>query len=428
MILVEFFEKDAIENICSSLVSAPEKVIFIGPNKKLMAAHAAKYEGVLSDRGVNTEFSVKAVGKNNLQSIIDVLSALVEENTECVFDLTGGDELYLTALGVVYERYKSTGKIKLHRFSVASNTIIDCDQDGSTISSGRAPQLSVEENIRIYGGDIVYNKSGRAKTTARYEMTDSLRSDINGIWSVCRTGSRFWNAFTAVIGEAAHLGAKGELSASINAEAFDKICRKNGIGYDLIRKLFNELSANGLILLFTSDDTSVSFTFKNELIKQCLTVAGKALEMKVFAAASDAYEDDGSKTYNDVMTGVVIDWDGELHPEPGNTNEYDTENEIDVMMMHGMVPVFVSCKNGGTDADELYKLQSVAARFGGKYAKKVLIATSLDDSDKSNYIRQRAEDMEIRLIEGHRQNGSFKKFTEMNDRDMNRVIRSLWIN
>ena len=98
------------------------------------------------------------------------------------------------------------------------------------------------------------------------------------------------------------------------------------------------------------------------------------------------------------------------------------------MMMHGMVPVFVSCKNGGTDADELYKLQSVAARFGGKYAKKVLIATSLDDSDKSNYIRQRAENMEIRLIEGHRQNGSFKKFTEMNDRDMNRVIRSLWIN
>ena len=96
--------------------------------------------------------------------------------------------------------------------------------------------------------------------------------------------------------------------------------------------------------------------------------------MKVFLAALEAQENDGTKTYNDVMNGVYIDWDGDISTDQ---NGYDTENEIDVIMMHGMVPVFVSCKNGYVDKDELYKLNAVATRFGGKYAKKVLVATSL---------------------------------------------------
>ena len=94
---------------------------------------------------------------------------------------------------------------------------------------------------------------------------------------------------------------------------------------------------------------------------------------------------------------------------------YDTENEIDVMMIHGLVPIFVFCKNGYIDTDELYKLNAVANRFGGKYAKRVLIATALGNNDFSEYLRQRAKDMNIRLVEGVR---------EMDDIELNKVIRS----
>ncbi|MBQ3004644.1 MAG: hypothetical protein IJD88_01815 [Clostridia bacterium] len=69
------------------------------------------------------------------------------------------------------------------------------------------------------------------------------------------------------------------------------------------------------------------------------------------------------------MTGVVIDWDGKLHDE--NTEKVlDTENEIDVLMMHGVIPVFVSCKSSSVDSNELYKLNTIAEKFGGPYAKK----------------------------------------------------------
>ncbi len=59
--------------------------------------------------------------------------------------------------------------------------------------------------------------------------------------------------------------------------------------------------------------------------------------------------------YDDALNGVVIDWDGEFHDEEVE-DLYDTENEIDVLLMHDIVPVFVSCKNGIVTSEELYKL------------------------------------------------------------------------
>lgn len=103
--------------------------------------------------------------------------------------------------------------------------------------------------------------------------------------------------------------------------------------------------------------------------------------------------------YHDVMNGVVIDWDGDIH-ECGVEDNFDTRNEIDVLMMHHFVPIFVSCKNGYVDMEELYKLNTVATRFGGKYAKKVLIATSLNSTGKAGrYLKERAADMKIKILE-----------------------------
>jgi hypothetical protein len=136
--------------------------------------------------------------------------------------------------------------------------------------------------------------------------------------------------------------------------------------------------------------SQVSFVFKNKESLRCLTKAGQLLELLVAVTADEL------SIYNDVKTGVFIDWDGIVFED----NRADVENEIDVVLMDGMVPVFVSCKNGSVDADELYKLAVVSERFGGKYAKKVLVTTRLDELGyKAEYIRLRAKDMGIRIVE-----------------------------
>ena len=85
-----------------------------------------------------------------------------------------------------------------------------------------------------------------------------------------------------------------------------------------------------------------------------------------------------------------------------------------------MIPVFVSCKNGCVETEELYKLSAVAEKFGGEYAKKVLIATALDErGSNADYLRERARDMNIRLVE---------KIQDADDSELQRIIRSFWSN
>lgn len=68
--------------------------------------------------------------------------------------------------------------------------------------------------------------------------------------------------------------------------------------------------------------------------------------------------------------------------------------------MKGLTPIFVSCKNGKIGEEELYKLNTVATHFGGKYAKKMLIATKLERESpiaRKSYM-QRAKDIGIFLV------------------------------
>lgn len=178
-----------------------------------------------------------------------------------------------------------------------------------------------------------------------------------------------------------------------------------------IKSIITPLYRTGIIDCFKEDETTFTLTFKDEQVKRCLTRAGQILEMKVFLASKNLSEIDGSPVYNDAVNGVVIDWDGK-------SEDRDTENEIDVMLMHGVVPVFISCKNGCVGTDELYKLNTVAERFGGKYAKKVLVATALDSLGKAEeYFIQRAEAMNIRII---------KDIQNFTDEKLSSTLSNLW--
>ena len=428
MTLIEFFDKDAIENVCSSLAGNPERVIFLGDRRKLMEKHAERYRAVLSARGAEPEILCRTVNKNKMQAIVDALSGIVEEYDDCVFDLTGGDDLYLVAGGIIFEKYRDRG-VQMHRFNLWNNSILDCDQDGQTILTEAAPVLTVDENIRIYGGDVVYEKDRPAPSSADWtrcwDMSSDFREDILALWKISKGNPRLWNTQIGFLKIADQFRGSDPLEVDVATPYLRDAVSRSGGDYTVIRGIFKELCRAGLLRSCSIGDERFSVSYKNEQVKRCLTVEGQVLELRIYLAALEATENDGSLTYNDVMTGVTIDWDGNIHEEE---NTYDTENEIDVLLIHGTIPVFVSCKNGGVDKDELYKLNAVAARFGGKYAKKVLVATSLDDSAASNYLRQRAADMGIRLVEGYSHNGSYRNLTEMSDAELNRVVRSFWSN
>ena len=184
MTYIEFFDKDVCENICSSLVNPPERAILIGDNKKLLEKHADRYDKLFCSKGFDIEFLYRSVNKNQIQSIIAALTDIIEEYDNCVFDLTGGDELYLTAVGILFERFKDKN-LQMHRINIRNGMIMDCDCDGNTIETDSIIPLSIEEYLRLYGGNIVYNEQ-KSEGTYKWCLNEDFLDDFFVMWRCFR--------------------------------------------------------------------------------------------------------------------------------------------------------------------------------------------------------------------------------------------------
>ena len=394
MTYIEFFSSVVSENICACLARMPDRVVLVGDNRKLLKRHTDRYAELFSEiyPGQNVEFIPKSVNKNDMQSVIDALSDLVEKYDDCVFDLTGGEDVYLVAVGIVSERYSARG-LQLQRFNLRNGRVMDCDMDGVVVQELQMPTLTVEQNIRFFGGSVI--RKG-VSATYDWDLSPDFIADIALMWEMCREDAAKWNMLLKIFAQAESVDVEKkdplQLRASLkgmshavyyaNEEYLDK------------SEILKYLVDNKLITHCDWEGGTLELTFKNHQIKKVLTKAGTLLELVMYFAAMIATDGDGDAIYNDVMTGVGINWNA---AEEGEA--IITHNEIDVIMMHGMVPVFVSCKSGMVEMEELFKFSTVAEHFGGSYAKKVLVAPALGELNNAESIRARALDMNIQILE-----------------------------
>ena len=100
------------------------------------------------------------------------------------------------------------------------------------------------------------------------------------------------------------------------------------------------------------------------------------------------------------MTGVMIDAD-----KAGTEGSGAPENEIDVLLQNGLKPVFISCKNGQTDSDEVYKVKSVSRRFGGVIAASALVINFNQGEQVAESLRRRCRLLKVTLIETYELSG-----------------------
>jgi len=413
MTIVEFYDKISIENIVGALIHAPEKVILIGYNRSVMKKSICLYQDIASNRGMSTVFEFRSVNYNDLDGITKILSEIAEQNSECMFDLNGGAELFLVAVGMVAQKYGD--RIKLHRFNIRDGRFSDCGSAGNSLSE-KSIKISIDENIKIYGGKVIYSDE-KADGTVRWDFSGDFTSDIKKIWEVCRVNTKQWNNQINMMDRLAKLSYTDEaLEVRVNRKKAEELLSKSNEQFTYIPGIFKSLNRIGVILDLKVSNKEFSFKYKNEQIKRCLTKAGLAFELYVTVKMAEAENENGEKIYNDVKNGVYIDWDGKIQ----SRDNADVENEIDVMAMKGAVPIFISCKNGFFDANELYKLSTVANRFGNKYAKKVLAVSNLDRlGSREQYIRARAADMHIKII------GNIDR---MSDEEFGNQLAALWKN
>lgn len=412
MTVVEFFDKVSIDNMVSCITMEPDKVIFIG-DRKTMNMYKNNYESFLHNKGLDIELEYININRNSLADIVTVLEKIVEEDDYCVFDLTGGEDLVLVAMGIVYERYKHEKQIQMHRFNIVTGSIFDCDSDGIMPYEGE-PEITVADLISLYGGTLLRNSR---YDTHLWHLTDDFVSDVMYLWHTCKRNPGRWNAMVNTIASIITMYQNSEeLFMSVSKSELKQKMAAKSKDYVWIPELAMDFEDNGIIEDFCDEEDHISFRIKNEQIKLLLGKAGTILEVAMLILSLTCKDKNGKSIFSDAETGVYIDWDSMIHKSSENIK--DTVNEVDVVLMRGLRPVFISCKNGRTDDAELYKLKTVAERFGGPYAKKILVCSYLGNvSDEAKeYLRQRANDMDIDIIEG---------VHEISDEDIKKKIRKI---
>ena len=386
MTLIECFDSSPIENIIATLKLKPDRVVFIG-NEKKMNREVERYRVLLKNRNINPVINLYDLKKN--ENIADILIKFIENEDECVLDLTGGEEATIFTIAMTISELDDTlrEKVSIQRFNF--NTFAsDCDSDGDFFK-GTPANLTVRELIELYGGKI----------HPETEQPDKCYTpeNINRLWNAMRNNPKNWNKMISALNEFESQTTGDTIQFSLS----DK--KKDISNFEYKEKLFkNALTKLRLndIIIDNSGRDRICYTYKNPLYHECVKKQGNLLEMKVFLEAR-AFKENGTPFFNDCRMSVNIDWDGITTGSP------NTRNEIDIILMKDATPIFVSCKNGNIPEEELYKLHTVAEEFGGEYAKKMLIATSLDGTTSFPLgFVQRAKDMGIILIQNAR---SFEK-------------------
>lgn len=385
MTLVEFYDEKALENIAGLLYIKPQKVIFLGSRAYKLKRFAAYCREVLEDLGMETKIEYRTINPNSLTSMIHVLSEILQENDECEFNLTGGEESVMVAVGIVYERFK--GHVQLHKINLNTGGYVDMDDDDNQSWDGKIPYLSVRHLIRIYGGSIINGAD------PEYTWNKSFCKAVRNLWELCRARCSEWNGLIGQMELAQKYGEQedDELKVCLHLsedEAVNTAFTEH--------PMFQKFCRYGYIRNFQKTASICSYRFRDRQIRQCLTRAGELLELAVYMGAMTA-EDENGPVFQDGATGVYLNWDRITRR---HNEQINTVNEIDVIMMHHMVPFFVSCKNGAVSVDELYKLKVVAEHFGLGYARKILVLTDCARKNPQTYsfIRERALDFNITII------------------------------
>lgn len=361
----------------------------------------------------NIRLTYVQVIKNSVNDAVAKIEECVSDGGEWDIDIVGGSEMLLLSAGIVYGKHDN---ITLFRIDPVSGTARFIDKsvtdslDPLDFTSKRCKyskklniENTVEENVLLHGGAV-----GKYTGSGAFVYTDDFLCDIEKMWKLCAAGPRgyvhkrsapqTWNSFSVAVAGIEKLGRR---------EQAEILKSKYKVGTYL-----EELKRLGLVRYEKNSDGSLSdFAYKNSQVRECVVKAGNLLEQKVYLICRRFL----GHGLCDVRTGVTIEWNpGKICVSQCGKGNVGTENEIDVLAMRGAVPVFISCKNGRFESEELYKLSSVADRFGTRYAKKILVATDLEhavDSRNAKYLKARAAEMNIEIIDNvHRMsNTEFEK-------------------
>jgi len=359
MTIVEFFDESQADNIISLLCVKYSRVVYIGESTVMTEPAISRIRDFVKERYPKTQVEFVYAKCDSVQDIAVKLTEIVLEYSDCCFEATGGTDASLIALGIISERYG----VPIERTDVRT--------EADSLES-----LTVFEAIELNGG-ILESYEHNA-----FNIDYQMRRDVALMWRIGGHDHDYWISC-------------GRYLSSLQPETLGLYVNSGKRPTDKQRSFLQTLYDAGFIEELQFSGGRVRFTYRDDEIRRTMIKSGNLLELLTFFAVLSRVP------RSDAHRGVQLLWKndgGECADRQGSCEL--VRNEIDVLFMKGICPVFISCKAGNVDKEALYELETVANRFGGKYASKILVAGNLGDNTKNpaQFI-ERASRMGIGVID-----------------------------
>lgn len=372
--LIELFDKEPVENIYTATALRPERVVFVGDARLMTGARQENTRRYFAQKGLNSEVYFYAIRTDDIEQISSVLDEITRHFDGCVCDVTGGTDLLLVSAGMLCERKK----IPVLFFNVHTGTFVNVYGCEHLEEKYTPPALTTEDFMVLAGGAFIRH----GHYYPELEEPD-IREQVEAVWEVIRKDLPGWGKQASYFQQAGKNGNGSEKSLAVRAPVHIHISFKNIVHCN--PRFMMRLAETGVIYNYKMENDKVRFTYKNDLFKRLLSDAGVWLELYTYYTAQR------TGFFDDVQTSVIIDWDG-------MSDSTGTVNELDDILVKGIVPLFVSCKIGVPSVLAINEINTLARRFGGSMAKPVLVTAS-PLQDIPDPIRQRAADMGVSLLE-----------------------------
>lgn len=364
--LIEIFDAKQYENILSPVcLGNLSKVIYVGTKETMTNKKISDLKAFFSARKYSIPIEFLYVERDNSESVTNRFSQIIRNNKNCIFDVTGGEDIILAIAGIICERYS----VPIIRMDTKSGNYVSVYGFSDNLSVIK-PSLSPRDFITLQGGRLI-----------RYDIVSNfLPSDIDDINKMFSINSVDCEAYSLFCSFAAEFVNNNKQELIFSKPDFEK---RNIQTHGKINDVLTRLCKKGVLV----KKSELVYKFKSKNIMHCIMKAGNVLELYT-ALALENIKDKCSH----IKTGAVIEWND-------TSNYFETQNEIDVLAVSNGFPAFVSCKNGEVRKEALYELDAVSRALGGSYSKKVLVCTHISKnlSAREHFIK-RARDMGIGLV------------------------------
>lgn len=368
--LIELYDERPIENVLASEVFCPAQTIFLCPPEIASSKQAQEtLRRYMRHRRLSTGLSFAACDLNDSGEVARRLREIVAQYPGCVIDVTGGTDAALFAGGMVCAELH----LPAFTYSRRNNCFFNIHNAPFADRLPCTVQHKVEDCFLMTGGALRIGRVNRkeiGKYLDDFPSLFALYFRHRGEWPRAvryfQMASRTTENAQADLTVTTPYTVKGERNSVIEAP------------FSILR----ELETLGMIVRLQIGDGRICFTFRDALTRTWLRDVGSVLELYIYRECVKC------DCFNDVEISALVNWENDAS---GNA----VTNEIDVMAMRGILPVFISCKTGAVSTQALNELAVLRDRFGGKGA----VAAIVTAQSCRSITRRRAWELGIHILE-----------------------------